>query len=92
MALEEVISRIKQLFEIALETKGRVISIKKQEDGWLAIVETVEVSDYKHQRALNDIVGFYQIKINEHLEVASYKRISLRERTSLGIEDEDKDI
>ncbi|WP_407308955.1 gas vesicle protein GvpO [Desulfosporosinus sp. SB140] len=92
MALEQVISKIKELFEIALETKGRVISIEKQEDGWRAIVETVEVSDYKRQRSLNDIVGLYQIKINKHLEVISYKRISLRERISLGIEDEDNDI
>ncbi|MGC7873196.1 gas vesicle protein GvpO [Desulfosporosinus sp. SYSU MS00001] len=92
MALEQIISLVKQFSATALETKGRVISIEKKEDGWLAILETVEESDYMRQRALNDIIGLYELKINEHLEIVSYKRIGLRERTSLGRDEEDNDI
>jgi len=54
-----------------------IISLNKEQDGWLAEVEVVE---RKSVPDTQDILGRYEMKFNEVGELQGYRRIKLRRR------------
>lgn len=90
MDIKQLVNDVKIFFQSVLEKEAHVIGVKPWEKGWLVQVETIEDSDYQRRRALDDIVGVYEVEVSVSLEILGYKRISLRERDQLGqIDDED---
>jgi hypothetical protein len=90
MDIKQLVNEVKIFFQSVLEKESNVIGVKRWENGWLVQVETIEDSDYQRRRALDDIVGVYEVEVSASLEILGYKRISLRERDQLGqIDDED---
>jgi len=89
MSIQQLVVEITKFFREVLEREAHVISLQRKEDGWLAQVETVEDAEYMRNRALDDVMGLYEVEITNKLEISSYKRIALRQRPD--IEQEDKD-
>lgn len=88
MSIQELVGKVKVFFENVLERPAHVISVERQENGWVVRVETVEDSEYMRKRALDDVVGLYEVVANEKMEIVSYKRLALRQRDEI---DEDKE-
>jgi hypothetical protein len=90
MDIQQLVNDVKNFFQVVLEKEANVIGVKRRENGWIVQVETIEDSDYQRRRALDDVVGIYEVEVNANLEILGYKRISLRERDEIGqIDDED---
>lgn len=90
MDIHQLVSDVKTFFQSVLEKEANVIGVKRRENGWIVQVETIEDSDYQRRRALDDVVGIYEVEVSGNLEILGYKRISLRERDEIGqIDDKD---
>jgi len=88
--IQQLVNDVKSFFQVVLEKEANVIGVKRRENGWIVQVETIEDSDYQRRRALDDVVGIYEVEVDANLDILGYKRISLRERDEIGqIDDED---
>lgn len=79
----QVVTVTVAFFETVLEKTGRVIEVNKTSDDWLVVVEAVEESDYMRRFGRGEILGIYEVKIDSNLDVISYTRKELKERSSL---------
>ena len=80
MSVAKVTEVVLKFFETVLEKTGRVIEVKPSEDGWDALVETIEEGEYMRKVALDDMVGVYEVKVNQDFEVTGYSRKNMRPR------------
>jgi hypothetical protein len=46
-------------------------------------VETVEESEYMRRLGRSEMVGLYEVQMDSRLEIVSYSRKGLKERTAL---------
>lgn len=91
MDIQQLVSDVKTFFQSVLEKEANVIGVRRRENGWMVQVETIEDSDYQRRRALDDVVGLYEVEVSGNLEILGYKRIGLRERDEIG-ETNDEDF
>ena len=91
MDIQQLVNDVKTFFQSVLEKEANVIGVMQRENGWMVQVETIEDSDYQRRRALDDVVGLYEVEVSVKLEILGYKRIGLRERDEIG-ETNDKDF
>jgi len=90
MDIQQLVNDVKTFFQSVLEKEANVIGVRRHENGWMVKVETIEDSDYQRRRALDDVVGLYEVEVSSNLEILGYKRIGLRERDEIGqIDDEE---
>jgi hypothetical protein len=90
MDIKQLVNDVKTFFQSVLQKEANVIGVRRRENGWVVQVETIEDSDYQRRRALDDVVGIYEVDVNVNLEILGYKRISLRERDEIAqIDDEE---
>ncbi|HEY8911179.1 MAG TPA: gas vesicle protein GvpO [Desulfosporosinus sp.] len=90
MDIQQLVNDVKTFFQSVLAKEANVIGVRRRENGWMVQVETIEDSDYQRRRALDDVVGLYEVEVSANLEILGYKRIGLRERDELG-ETKDED-
>lgn len=90
MAIQELVKEVKDFFESVLGREAHVIGVTRCDMGWSVQVETIEESEYMRARALDDVVGIYEVEVNEKFEIVSYKRTALRERDKIEVEQEDE--
>ena len=83
MDIQQLVNDVRTFFQSVLEKEANVIGVRRREDGWMVQVETIEDSDYQRRRALDDVVGIYEVEVSANLEILGYKRISLRERDEI---------
>lgn len=74
---------VKAFFEEVLGKTARVIALDSDPQGWRVVVEAVEDSDYLRRLGRSDLLGIYEVHVNHELEVVSYTRKGLRDRTAL---------
>lgn len=90
MDIRQLVNDVKTFFQSILQKEANVIGVRQRENGWIVQVETIEDSDYQRRRALDDVVGLYEVEVSGNLEILGYKRIGLRERDEIGqIDDEE---
>ena len=80
MSVAKVTQAVVKFFETVLEKTGRVIEVKSSDDGWNALVETIEEGEYMRKVALDDMVAVYEVTVNRDFEVTGYSRKSMRAR------------
>lgn len=83
MSIREIVMEVNKFFEEILRKQAHVIKVEPGQNGWLIEVETIEDSDYMRRRALDDVMGLYEVEMNEQYEITCYRRISLRERDAI---------
>jgi len=74
-----------RFFEEVLRKSARVIEVDRAQDGcgWWALVEAVEESDFMRKYGRGDIMGLYEVNLDEDFQVASYSRRGLKERSAV---------
>ena len=80
MSVAKVTQAVVKFFETVLEKTGRVIEVKSSDDGWNALVETIEEGEYMRKVALDDMVAVYEVNVNRDFEVTGYSRRNMRAR------------
>lgn len=80
MSIQQLVVVVKQFFQEVIGREGHIIGANHTEEGWIVQVETVEDSDYMRKRALDDVMGLYEVKLNDQFEILGYQRMSLRAR------------
>jgi len=79
----EITHTVVTFFEEVLDKSGRVIAVESEGEGWRVLVETVEESDYMSRLGRSHMLGLYDVHVDHSLEILSYTRKGLRERTAL---------
>lgn len=79
----DVVKGVTKFFETVLDKVGRVIEVNKEGDGWSVKVEALEESEYMRRFGRGDLLGIYDVKVDKDLNVTSYVRKGLRERSAL---------
>lgn len=83
MDLKQASELIKKKFGEALNKKpNSTISISKEADYWLATIEMVD-EEYlpgKNLASMNDILGVYEVKLNDKGELLSWSKKSSHRR------------
>jgi hypothetical protein len=76
---KKVLEFIKDNFSVS----GKIIELKKKDDKWVSYFELIEEDDYVRKFGKTDLVGLYEVELNDEGEVLGYKRILIRERTDI---------
>jgi len=58
-------------------------AVTEVQDGWRALVEVIEEDEYMRRRGRKDLIGVYEIVLDNDLGVRSYQRKELRERGTI---------
>jgi len=80
MALAQVIAAVVAFFETVMGKKGQVIEITAIDDGWNALVETIEEIEYMRKIAQDDMIAVYEVHVDKNFEIVGYSRKSMRSR------------
>ena len=84
MGIAGIPQTVTKFFEEVLDKSGRVIAVESDaEGGWRVLVETVEESEYMRRLGKSDMLGLYEVHLDTNLEIVSYNRKGLKERTAL---------
>lgn len=87
MSLEQVQSSVTKIIRSTLDKDGYVINISKQDNRWRALVEVVEEKGY-----IDDVIGIYEVTLDESLNLVSYERRGLRRRSDLSPKEWEKKL
>ncbi|MEI8216510.1 MAG: gas vesicle protein GvpO [Eubacteriales bacterium] len=63
---------------------GKIIELVKKENKWVSHFEIIEESEYVRKFAKTDLVGLYEVELDDNGMVMGFKRMHLRERTDIG--------
>jgi len=83
MSIADVTRTVLEFFEQVVGKSGKVVSVEGDGEGWRVLVESIEESDYLRRLGKSDILGLYEVHVDHNLQVISYTRTGLRERTAL---------
>ncbi|WP_077623668.1 gas vesicle protein GvpO [Sediminibacillus massiliensis] len=81
MKIEKVKEAVEQFFTSNINPPFKITSIQKQENGWEVEVEVIEEKDYMKRYAKDHLIGVYEAKLDDEMEIVSYQRKSLRPRS-----------
>ncbi len=83
MKISAVVSTVKKFFTEELQRTGEVIGIRKTDSGWKVLIEIIEEDEYMRIRARDDLLGTYDVELDNELEIIGFKRVALRERDEI---------
>ena len=88
MSVIKATEAARRFFEDVLHRNARVIEVDRADDasGWWALVETVEESEYMRKYGRGEMMGLYEVNLDEDFQIASYSRRGLKERTAVSSE------
>ncbi|WP_249870426.1 gas vesicle protein GvpO [Oceanobacillus saliphilus] len=82
-----IMVEVKDFFNENIAPPHKIISVKKHEEngetGWRALVEVIEEKEYMKRYANDQMVGLYEVFLDDDSEVTGFSRISLRFRSDL---------
>lgn len=80
MNVARVIERTRSFMQEVLHKSGSVVGASQDEGGWKVEMEVAEEVEYMRKRARDDLMGIYEIYLNNNMEVIEFKRTKIRER------------
>lgn len=83
MSVADVLIVVKRFFTEQIAVPYKIPSVELQGDGWEATVEVIEEKEYMISHAKDELIGVYKVQLNSNLEVVSFTRVELRERSAL---------
>lgn len=89
MSIQDVMSITKNFFENVMHKPGQIIGVCKTGEGWTVEIEVIEEDEYMRRHGRNELLGIYEIELDEKPEIICYKRVKLRERGKLEFHPQD---
>lgn len=59
------------------------VDMGEDEKGWKLTVEVIEEKEYMKKYAKDEMIGVYDVYLNEDIEITSFKRRDIRYRSSI---------
>ena len=85
MEIKEIIANVTDFFNEFVAPVHKITSVEEGENGgWKLTVEVIEEKEYMKKYAKDEMIGVYEVFLNEQKEVTSYKRMDFRYRSSIG--------
>ncbi|RJX27446.1 MAG: gas vesicle protein GvpR [Dethiobacter sp.] len=81
--LEQVLSKVVTFFDDIYHREAHVLEVSPEGNGWHIKVEIIEEDEYMRKRAKRDLLGVYDVILNQDFEVISFERKELKERGTL---------
>jgi hypothetical protein len=75
----KVLEFIKENFNVS----GKVIELKKKDEKWISYFEVIEEDEYVRKFGKTDIVGLYEVELDDDGQVMGFRQVHRRERTDL---------
>lgn len=87
MEIQKIMKAVNDFFNENVASPHKITSVVAGEDeGWKVMIEVIEEKEYMKKYAKDEMLGVYQVFINQALEVTSFSRKSIRYRSSIGEE------
>lgn len=83
MSITEAVVAVTAFLEKHLGRVPDVYSVEPAGDGWKVEAEVIEEDEYMRRLGRPEILGIYLLNLDERFDVASFRRIGMRERSSL---------
>ncbi|UTR09785.1 gas vesicle protein [Evansella sp. LMS18] len=87
MKINKVMDTVTDFFKENVNAPLRFTAIEKTDEGWYLQLEVIEEKEYMQKYARDQIVGLYEVTLDDEMEVTSFKRINMRSR-SMAYEEE----
>ncbi|WP_316572696.1 gas vesicle protein GvpO [Neobacillus sp. YIM B06451] len=86
MEIKKIIGNVTEFFNEFVAPVHKITSIEDAENGWKLTVEVIEEKEYMKKYAKDEMIGVYEVCLNQEKEISSYKRRELRFRSSINQE------
>lgn len=87
MEIKEIMKSVVDFFGEHVAPPHKITSVEANEDkGWKVTVEVIEEKDYMKKYAKDEMLGTYDVLLNNEKEVTSFKRRDVRFRSAIGVE------
>lgn len=83
MKIIKALEAVHLFFNNHIQPIHKITKIESCDSGWEACVEVVEEKDYMIAHAKDQLLGEYAVSMDKELNIISFKRISLRSRSSI---------
>ncbi|WP_409303443.1 gas vesicle protein GvpO [Peribacillus sp. SCS-155] len=87
MEIKRIIANVTDFFNEFVAPVHKITSVEPVDNnGWKLSVEVIEEKEYMKKYAKDEMIGVYEVYLNEDKEVTSYKRREIRYRSSINYE------
>ncbi|RFU67307.1 gas vesicle protein GvpR [Peribacillus saganii] len=84
MEIKKIIGNVTDFFNEFVAPVHKITSVEESDNnGWKLTVEVIEEKDYMKRYAKDEMLGVYDVYLNQEKEVTSYKRRDIRYRSSI---------
>ncbi|WP_409293097.1 gas vesicle protein GvpO [Peribacillus sp. SCS-26] len=87
MEIKKIIGNVMEFFNEFVAPVHKITSVEADDNnGWKLTVEVIEEKEYMKKYAKDEMLGVYDVHLNQDKEVISYKRRDIRYRSSIKYE------
>lgn len=79
----KVLNEVSEFFNENIAPPHKIISARKKDQEWRVLVEVIEEKEYMKKYARDQMVGLYEVFLDENTEVTGFSRLSLRYRSDI---------
>jgi len=84
MEIKRILASVTDFFNEFVAPVHKIISIEEHENkGWKLTVEVIEEKEYMKKYAKDEMIGVYDVYLNQEKEVTSFSRQDIRYRSSI---------
>ncbi|WP_227937102.1 gas vesicle protein GvpO [Alkalihalobacillus deserti] len=87
MEIKKIMGNVADFFNEHVAPIHKITSVEGiDNDGWKLTVEVIEEKEYMKKYAKDEMLGVYDVYLNQDKEVTSFKRRDIRYRSAIGQE------
>lgn len=87
MEIKTIMNHVSDFFNEHVAPVHKITSVEvNEQDGWKLTVEVIEEKEYMKKYAKDEMVGVYDVFLNQEKEVTTFKRRSFRYRSAMNQE------
>ncbi|WP_408008765.1 gas vesicle protein GvpO [Pseudalkalibacillus sp. A8] len=88
MEIKEIMQNVTDFFKEHVAPPHKITSVEAMEEkeGWKVTIEVIEEKEYMKKYAKDEMIGTYEVLINQDKEVTSFKRLDVRFRSAVDVE------
>ncbi|QHA93750.1 gas vesicle protein GvpO [Bacillus sp. N1-1] len=87
MEIKEIMNQVADFFNQHVAPLHKITSVEMNEqEGWKVIAEVIEEKEYMKKYAKDEMLGTYEVLLNNEKEVVSFSRRDVRYRSAIGQE------
>ncbi len=84
MEIKKIIGTVTEFFNEYVAPVHKITAVEEsEENGWKLTVEVIEEKEYMKRYAKDEMLGIYDVYLNQDIEIISYKRRDIRYRSSI---------